>query len=168
VSPAAVAIAHLNGDATLDVVVANHESDDVSVMLAVPRALAQKFGTGCPGTGGLVPDISAVGLPTLGNPAFGAKVSNARSFAPALLAISLTQIDVPLGGGCNLYLAPPLVLVQAFTNAGGEATVLLQVPAAGIGLDGVNLYLQYAIFDPFGPYLGQFAFSDGLRIKLGF
>jgi len=167
-NPAAVAIAHLSGDFTLDVVVANHDSNDVTIALAVPQALAQKFGAGCPGTAGLVPDISAVGTPTLGGGLFGVQVSNAKAFSPALLALSLGQVTVPLGGGCDLFLAPPLVLVQAFTGATGTATTFLTIPAPDTGFNGLNVYFQYAIFDPAGPYLGQFAFSDALRVKLGF
>ncbi len=163
--PAAVAIAHFDDDKTLDLVVANKASNDVTVLLSITPSLAQTFGSGCPGTTG-IPVISAIGLPSFGNPAFGVKVSNARVFAPTLLGLSLNQFTTPLGS-CNLYLLPPIVLLNTVTNGLGEATVTLPIPGPFSGFAGSSAFFQYFIFDPNGAYTGQFAFSNALRIKVG-
>ncbi|MFG0315865.1 MAG: FG-GAP-like repeat-containing protein, partial [Planctomycetota bacterium JB042] len=164
--PVAVAVAELDGDKTPDVVVVNKASNDVTVMIDVTPALAKSFGDGCPGTTG-VPKIEAVGLPTFSNPAFGVKVSNARVFAPTLLGLSLTQFTTDLGGGCSLYLLPPLVLIATVTDGNGETTVNLSIPDSSSSFAGCDAFFQYFIFDPNGPFQNQFAFSDALRIKVG-
>lgn len=164
--PVAVAIAGLDGDKTPDIVIANKASDNVTVLLAVTPTHAKEFGTGCVGSAG-TPMIEAVGLPTFGNPAFGVKVTGARGFAPTLLGLSLNQATTPLGGGCDLYLQPPLVLLNTVTSGAGEATVFLPIPNSSSSFAGCDAFFQYFIFDPNGAYNGQFAFSDGLRIKVG-
>ncbi len=167
--PVAVALGELNNDGCgVDVVVANKASDDVTVFLSDGSGLAQAttFGTGCPGTGGLTPMIEAVGLPQLGT-TFGVKVTNALPNAPALLGASLSQLTLPLGPSCELYLAPPLSLASTFTDSAGEAEVKVSVPAGASALLGCDVYFQYVIFDPGGAYAGLFALSDALRIKIG-
>jgi len=164
--PVAVAIAELDGDKTPDLVVANKGSNDVSVMLDTTPALAKRFGTGCAGTNG-IPQISAVGLPTFGNPAFGVRVTSARGLAPTLLGLSLTQVTTNLGPGCDLFLQAPLVLISTVTDAGGEATVSLSIPSSASPFAGCDAFFQYFIFDSAGALNGQFAFSDALRIKVG-
>lgn len=163
--PVAAAIAHLTGDKTPDIVVANKASNDVTILIARTPALARPFGVGCPGTAG-TPSISAVGSPYFLNPAFGVKVSNARSFAPTLLGLSLNQFTSTLGS-CQLYLQAPLVLLATVTDGVGETTVFLPVPGENSGFAGCDAFFQYFIFDPNGSYNGQFAFSDALRIKVG-
>lgn len=164
--PVALAMAHFDDDKTLDIVVANKASDDVTVLLSYTPTLTKTFGVGCAGTSG-VPVISAVGLPTFSNPAFGVKVSNARPFAPTLLGLSLDQFTTPLGPGCDLFLLPPIVLLSTVTNGAGEVTVSLPIPGSASSFAGCPAYFQYFIFDPAGAYAGQFAFSDALRIKVG-
>lgn len=164
--PVAVAIAHLTTDKTPDIVVANKASNDVTILIARTPALARPFGAGCPGSSG-TPTISAIGSPYFNNPAFGVKVSSARIFAPTLLGLSLNQFTSTLGS-CQLYLQAPLVLLATVTNGSGEATVFLPVPGETSGFAGCDAFFQYFIFDPNGSYNGQFAFSDALRIKVGF
>jgi hypothetical protein len=164
--PVALDIAHLDHDKTLDVAVANKASNDVTILIARTPALAQTFGSGCIGSAG-VPQIHAVGSPEFGNPAFGVRVTNARIFAPALLGVSLGQFTSTLGS-CQLYLLPPLVLLSTVTSGTGEATVTLPIPGPLSGFAGCDAFFQYFIFDPMGGYAGQFAFSDALRIKVGY
>ncbi|MBI1383254.1 MAG: hypothetical protein GC161_19515 [Planctomycetaceae bacterium] len=166
-APSSVAIGGLDGDRTADFVVANAGDGTVTVFLSYTPTLAQNFGAGCPGTGALVPVISAVGAPTLGNAGFGVAVSQARAFAPAFLALSLGQVTLPVGGSCNLYLETPLVLVASVTNAFGTTSVSVPVPAAAPNVLGVSAYFQYVIFDPAGAGVLGTAFSNALRVKLG-
>jgi hypothetical protein len=166
-APAALAVGDLDGDRTPDVVIADRGGDAVQVLLGVPFALAQTFGAGCAGTGGLVPAISAVGLPSYGEPAFGVRLEDARPLAPALLGVSGAQLTTPLLGGCAIYLATPVPVLAAATDAAGDALVELAIPADAAPFSGLNVFFQYLVFDPFGTFLGAYALSDGLRIKLG-
>lgn len=160
-NPIAVALGDLNADGCDDLVVANQGSDDVTVLLTSAPALAQTYGTGCGG-----PAIDALGLPTLGNPSFGVRVTNGRAFAPTVLLFSLAPADVPLPP-CRLLVANPLSQILIFTNAGGQATLPLGVPAAGSFL-GVDLFFQAAVFRaPGGAFADTLDLSGALRLQVG-
>jgi ELWxxDGT repeat protein len=130
-------------------------------------AAGTPYGSGCPGTGGLVPAISAVGTPLLGNAAFGVRVSDALPAAAAYLGMGFLPLDLPLGGGCRLYFFPPPfpLLFGAVVNGSGVGTVTLAIPGDPL-LNGIPLYFQYAVVDPMGAYSGL-AFTGGLRVVLG-
>ena len=165
-NPTATAIGDMNGDYTPDIVVSNFGSNTVLVMLAVPQAIAQKYGTGCPGTGGLVPQLDPVGLPQFGNPTFSVALSNARPFSLALFGVSLGVDNVTLGGGCSLFLADPILLFNLYTNYLGQATFTFVMPNDVPPFTGLNAYFQAAVFDPEGS-VALLAFSNGVRIKFG-
>jgi hypothetical protein len=161
-NPVAVAVGDLNADGCADVVVANQGSDDVSVVLTVAPALAQTYGTGCGG-----PTLSAVGMPTLGNAAFGVRVSNGRAFAPALMMFSVAPADLALPPSCRYLLANPVSQILLFTSGTGQATLNLSVPNLS-SLRGVDLFFQAAVFrSPGGAFADTLDLSDGLRIQVG-
>lgn len=166
INPSAVVAGELNGDDTPDFLITNQSSDTLSVHLGTPRALAQTFGAGCAGTGGNVPEISASVLPAFGAN-FAIELSNARPHAPALLGLSLGQETRPVGGGCDLYLADDIVLFNFFTSASGEAALHFTIPADMAPFTGLDVYAQWAVFDPNGSYNNMLAFSEALRLKFG-
>lgn len=162
--PAAAFSSHLsrNADGCADVVVANQGSDDVSVVLTTPPALAQTYGTGCGG-----PTLSAVGMPTVGNAAFGVRVSNGRAFAPTLMLFSAAPADVALPPSCRYLLAAPASQILLFTSGTGQATLNLSVPNLN-SLRGVDLFFQAAVFrSPGGAFANTLDLSDGLRVQVG-
>lgn len=163
----AVAIGDLNGDGCDDFVVADQASDDLTVSLTVPTALAQSYGTGCTGAAG-VPVNTAVGMPTSGNPVFGVQVSSARAFAPAFIVFASGVGNLPLGGGCSLLVdSQTMSTMMLFTNLTGTATLRFGVPSA-LSFRGLDLFFQWAVFDSqgaFGP--GTMALSNALRIQVG-
>lgn len=165
-TPVALAVADLDGDSVPDIVAANAACDCVSVTLTPLTALAQKFGTGCSGTGGKVPAISAVSSPTFGNPSFGVKLTNGRASSFVYFGISLDYLNAPFGGGCSLYLMPPVAFYTTFTNTAGQAQINFAIPNSVPPFVALNAYFQYFVNDPVGGYSG-FAFSDALRIRLG-
>ena len=164
-NPIAVAIGDLSGGD--DVVIANQGSNDITVLIIVQRALAYPYGAGCPGTGGLVPRLSGIGMPTIPSAGFGVQLSDAKAFAPALLLFSGGADTFDVGGGCALLLALPTASTLRFTDAFGADAFVFGVPALP-ALMGLDLYFQAAIFDPagaFGP--GVAALSNGLRVQVG-
>jgi len=163
-TPVALAAGDLDADTVPDVVVADAAGDEVVVFVARPRALAQPFGAGCPGTGGQVPQITPIGLPIF-TASFGVTLSQARPFAPAWAMVSLDLAPTDLGGGCTLYPSAPTAL-PAVTDAAGEHTIQFLVPPAAPPFVGLDAYFQYAVLDPAAPVL-NLAFSNALRIQIG-
>ncbi len=127
----------------------------------------ENFGTGCAGTGGVVPSISATGVPVLGTSPFALHLTDCLANAPVAMLLSVTRGDLPIGGGCTLYPGLPTVSVALSADANGAATLPIAM-STDPTLLGVELYWQWAIADvggAFGP--GLAAFSGGLEIVLG-
>ncbi|MBL8897967.1 MAG: VCBS repeat-containing protein [Planctomycetes bacterium] len=164
-NPIAIAIGDLNGDGSGDVVIANQGSDDLSVHLGELLAQSLAFGTGCAGTGGLVPLLAGTGLPTLGNAAFGLHLSQARAVAPFLVLLSATTSEIAVGS-CTLYLGAPLISILRFTNGSGENDYVFGVPNDPLLL-GATVFFQDAVFDPAGAYASTLALSNALRVRVG-
>lgn len=166
--PVALAVTDLDFDNTPDILVINAGSNELKVHPAQPRALVQPYGTGCPGTGGLVPQIAAVGLPTLGNPAFEVEVSVARAYSTAILVFGTEAAEIGVGGlGCQFYVGGHRRQLLAFTDGFGDGSVLAPVPNVG-ELEGRNFYAQWVVFDPNGNVGSMYSLSDALRVKLGY
>jgi photosystem II stability/assembly factor-like uncharacterized protein len=134
-----------------------------------PLLLAETsiYGTGCGGTGGLVPAVSAVGLPRLGNPGFAVRVGNGFPFSIAVLAASL-QPGYQVLDGCPVLLSAPLILlpIVPLDGAGAGATAL-PIPFDATLL-GVSLHAQYFVVDPSGPFLALGSLSEGIRMLFGY
>ena len=167
INPVDITTGELNADSTPDVVVANIGSNNVTVMLAVPQALSQNYGNGCPGTGGLIPQVSGLGIPVYGSN-FAVELTNARPVSSAILGVSLAPQNLDLAtGGCFLYVAPEITLIQVTTSGSGTFTLPFQVPADVFPASGLNAFWQWAIFDPNGAHLSTLSFSNALRTKFG-
>jgi hypothetical protein len=130
----------------------------------------KRYGAGCgcaaiTGTPG--------GLPVLGNAAFAIDATNAPMGSFAVLNLSTAPAAIPLGAGCNLLLAPPLLSLPAVpvTSGGsgyctGTATLPLPIPANAVLQVGTPLYFQW-VFLPTGAPLGL-ELSDALELVIGF
>ncbi len=165
-----IAAADLNRDAAPDLVASNESSGRVNIVLSVSEAQVQVFGTGCSGTGGLVPQLSPIGLPRFGGAPFGVQLSNARAASPVLAVFSLppTPLAQPLGGGCMAYVTVDQVVLQLLTDAQGAASASFGLPPAQPPFIGMKVTAQLAVLDPSGAYMNTLALSNGLRLRFGF
>ena len=130
-------------------------------------AFAQNYGASqCQGTGGRLPHIAANGLPRLGNAGFGIDLSNARPAAFATLGLGFAPSAQVLDG-CRILLAAPFQSLPLRTTDGsGFTRTPFPVPASP-AYQGLQLFSQYAVFDPAGALLDGFALSEGLWLRLG-
>jgi hypothetical protein len=164
VTPTDFTIANLDNDCAPDVIVVDLNAQSIFVHYGSGGALAQTFGTGCAGITG-VPSIGTFGTPatpTIGNATFGVSLANARAFTLAVLLGGTSYVP----GGCvNLIPTPVLFTLVGYTNAIGGAQIPIPVPNDPL-LDCLELYLQWAVWDPAGGF-GGFSTSNGLRVRVG-
>jgi hypothetical protein len=125
-----------------------------------PQPSVTPVGAGCPGSTGLVPALSTIELPFIGNAGFSVDVTGALPGVPAFLfaSVGLAAAPANLGGNCPLYLEP--VTFAALINLGitpfvlgtdgsGQATFPLPVPLTFA--PGTTLGFQAAATDPILP-----------------
>lgn len=137
--------------------------DDISVD-HTPDAIANPFGTGCPGTGAIVPVVATTGLPVSGSTSFAVNLLSAAPNVPAVLLFS-PLCNSQAFGSCTLYVSlPTLSLAVVGTDSLGNAVVPLSIPS-GVAL-GTNAFMQWVVIDPAGAFAGL-AFSPGLRLQIG-
>ena len=89
----------------------------------------------------------------------------ARASAPCVIGVAAARDNVPVGGGCTLYLKAPIVTLLTTANAFGLASASLAVPD-DVSLRGQPFFAQGFVFDPQGAALGL-AFSDGRALVAG-
>ncbi len=133
------------------------------------------FGTGCPGSGGLVPVASTSGgLPIPPNGAWTQTLSNVAPLASTVLVVGTSQtafgsifLPYDLGqlgfNGCWLRVEP-VVFFPTTSSAGSFASVPMPVP--GITLRRRSLFTQWFVLDTGAPN-GVLAASQGLWHAFG-
>ncbi len=132
------------------------------------------LGTGCPGTGGLVPRISiSGGTPSsAGKPAIAVHLSSALGGTVAALIVGFNAtswLGIPLPAdlgilglpGCSLRVSADVLLVTT-TNGAGRAVFPHPTPADP-ALSGATVYYQWFVVDP-GPALLPGALTAGLQL----
>ena len=132
----------------------------VDVTTTVPGLLGTEFlGAGC----GSSPSIEANGLPTSPNPAYGIGIAGSGANF-AVVAIAQAPANMPLAGGCTLWLDNSQLIVSDLVqlNAAGTLTYALPTPA---GLPPVDLSVQVAELFAGGPFFGLGSLSNGLRVR---
>jgi len=104
------------------------------------------LGSGTPGTGGLVPSLDGVSLPTLGR-TFTLQVGDARGGSTgAIVASFAAALPVPLGTA-TLYVQPPVVPLLFWTSAAGAASQSVTVPVSTT-FAGLSMTSQAFVLDP--------------------
>lgn len=124
----------------------------------------ERYGSACPSPNGS-PRIVATGQPTVPNPTFAFRLVAIRPGAYAALGLGFQRSAQPLGGGCSLWVASPVVR-GTVSDAGGVATWPLPLPADP-AFAGLSIMATAAALDPQGS-LGNYAVvADALEIVLG-
>lgn len=129
----------------------------------------ETYGSGCPGTAGIVPQFAMGGCPSTGYDVTF-EVSNGLGGAVAFVFVGLGEAAVPMGFGCTLNVSPlvgsplgPIPLSAGGPGAGSvvfPATVPPTVPSIVLPVT-----LQVFVEDPFAP--GGFSNTNGVRLTLG-
>lgn len=122
------------------------------------------YGSGCPGTGGLVPRIVATAPARLGT-ALEPALRDGLPNAIAIQTLGLAGLDVPIGGGCSV-LTDAVVLNAVITDPAGTAMLPVPIPNS-LAFVGVSLYAQYAVLDPNGAFGAFLSLSAGLQALVG-
>ncbi len=119
------------------------------------------YGSGCPGTGGMVPSLVGSECAAGGCP-FTLQIANGVPGATAILFGGLSPANVPVGGGCSYLLSPILPpLLGLPLDAAGGFQWTAQIPTnAPIG----SVVLQSFVVDPGAP-LG-FSATGGLLLTI--
>jgi hypothetical protein len=126
-------------------------------------ATAQVLGAACTGTNG--PPLLTSDVPFHGNESLVLDLLSARASSACLFGLSATSQNLPIGGGCTLYLKDMIPPSLGATNVFGFASTKLAVPLDR-SLRGVTLYAQAFVEDPLGGPLGLTS-SAGRRLVIG-
>ena len=133
-----------------------------AVYVLTPESFGESYGTGCPGTGGVVPGLRADGCPSSGT--LELRIYDALGPSFGQLLFGAIEGSAPISGTCDLLVSPLLPVTIPFDLAGfgpgaGEFVLTTTIPPT---LPAATLTMQAAIFDPFGA--PGFAVTNGLEL----
>lgn len=156
-------IAFLTGALTDPRVAAGLAPFDRPTLYAESNRVPQIAGSGVAGSGGNIPQVTAVEPPLLGNPSFAIAVSRGLGGAPAVLVIDST--DPGTGSGIPATGSLARMSVQlAGTGAGqGVGSVSLPIPN-NVALLGATFFGRWYVSDPSAA--GGVAASPAFRMTL--
>ncbi|MEM7307633.1 MAG: hypothetical protein AAF682_13225 [Planctomycetota bacterium] len=124
--------------------------------------VAEPFGVGC-GVAS-APELKLSGELLTGAPV-ALELEGSAPLAPVVFYTSPVSAQDVIGP-CNNYLAQPLLLATAATDAGGALSLHAAVPSDP-GVVGAFLVVQSATVVAGGPFLGVAEFSNGLELVVG-
>lgn len=145
---------------------ANGSTSDIYVRDRGTTASLTFYGAGCPGTGLVVPSITNVGWPLIGNAAFGVGVAHGLASSLAIVFWNTASINVPLSG-CDVLVAAPInTQPVVFLDAAGNGVAPFPIPNDPLLAD-LDVFFQSLVIDVNGPFLGLGALSNGLAARIG-
>lgn len=145
----------------------DRSSVGIAAWKGCPPGIA-KFGNGCPGLGGIVPELDLYGG-TQANGQGRLSVRRGVGNSLALLFMGMAPANVPLGSGCSLLTAPLLPsiveipLFSAFGGPGQGAADLYYVLPASV--PPVELTLQAFVLDASTPLGASATNAVTMRLK---
>jgi hypothetical protein len=118
----------------------------VTTSFCIPR-IHFGHGTGCPGSGGMVPNLvqSQNTAGGLGGPIVMA-LANAPASTAGIYAFGFTPLMLPMPNGCNLWMVPVASNLVILDNH-GRGNMTINVPPAVTG----GFDAQAVVLDPLGP-----------------
>lgn len=128
------------------------------------------YGSGCPGTGGFIPQYQVSGCIAPGYTAV-TTITQGLGGSVAFIFLGLNQAALPLGGGCTLNVSPllggpagPIPLLGAGAGNGSISfpTTIPPIPAI-VG----SFTAQVFVSDPTAPNGLGFSTSNGVRFDYG-
>lgn len=122
--------------------------------------IVETYGSGCAGSGGIVPRLSVSGCVARGG-SFSIDLEDGLGGAPALLLIGTLQSGDSLGGGCSLLVRLPLLAIHPLALDGSGTASL----AAGLSMETPRqdqLMLQAVVLD--GGGAKRFAMSNAVAL----
>ncbi len=119
------------------------------------------YGKGCPGTGNLVPTISAVGSARRGK-AMTIRVHNGLPRGVGALLLGTQPGNSPLPGGCTFLLGGGFLPFAVNLDQEGSYWMPIPIPA---GLYPGFAYFQFFGIDP-GASNGNFSATNGLKVQV--
>lgn len=153
--------ADVTGDGTPELIVNAFTILDRNPAAACAGSIAT-YGAGCAGSGGYVPHLEAHGCPVSGG-ILELDASLAKGGSSGVIFLGFAPAALPMGFGCKLFVAPPLIPLSIATTAGGNGvgtfafrTVL---PSA---LPALTLHAQLFVSDVGVP--AHYAASNGLAL----
>ena len=132
---------------------------DRPMLYAESMRVPQIIGVGAAGTGGVVPQVTAIAPPIIGNTNFTVGVTNARGGAQAILIIDKTDPGVT----ANIPGTASLARVTTTLSGNGYGSVSLTIPNDP-ALTGVPLYGRWYVADPAA--VGGVAISPAFQMNI--
>jgi ELWxxDGT repeat protein len=134
---------------------------------SLPVAEATQFGSGCAGTGGLVPKLQVNGTPAFGNAAFALRLFDGAANAPAVVFVDFASAAIALGP-CTVWLQALTLSGAGVTDAAG--VFQLPIPLAGsTALVGLDFFSQGFVLDSGGLLFGGLgSLTNGLAVRIGY
>ena len=126
--------------------------------------LAEPFGRGCEGAGGVIPTLVATGSARVGS-ALTLEIERAARSAPVLHFWSDRYARTSFGA-CSTYLGSPRFLTATFTDAFGQTSLTSNVPNQP-SLVGLPVWIQSLVVEPLGGFQGVGALTSALEIRIG-
>ncbi|MFH0946935.1 MAG: trypsin-like peptidase domain-containing protein, partial [Planctomycetota bacterium] len=119
-----------------------------------------QYGSGCPGSGGLIPELSGSGNASPGG-SVTIQVQKAKASGYGLMLLSVTPGNSTISG-CSYLVGPSIVpAVGIGLNSSGAASIPATLP--GTFPVGLGLFMQFVSIDA-GAANGKWAVSNGLEL----
>ncbi|MBK9384672.1 MAG: hypothetical protein IPN34_07620 [Planctomycetes bacterium] len=136
-----------------------------SHVLACSSGILARYGAGCPGTSGVVPEL-AIGGCAVRNGPVSVQITKGLGYSAGILVFGTGQINVPIGGACELWVNPFLPVQVAFAmTPGGPGTGSATLPGVLPNLPSGSFTLQAFIYEP--GTATRFSTTNAVLVSIG-